>query len=640
LKFSQTITFANPGAKTFGDPAFDLGGTASSGLTVSYTVVFGPATVTGSMVTLTNSGIVSIKASQSGDADYAAAPSVTQTFTVMRPGNAAAPYVVDTISDDVALSACTSAPNDCSLRAAVLIANSSAADDTINFDSSLAGQTIVLNSATAPYTGQLNIAVNGSLTINGLGSNQLTISGNNTSRVFFIEENAVAAIKDLTMTGGKGDGGYDNGNGGGVYNLKGTLALTNVNVSGNSAPNGGGIYSNGGVLTLNRSSVSGNSTGGGRGGGIFQIDGTLTLTDSTVSDNSTINGSGNGAGSGGGILVLNNATTLTNSTVSGNLAVGALSGGGGGGMFVNHGTTTLTNSTFSGNRAGGGGGVYIANFSSGTTTLTNMTVTENLNRVGFGEFVNGGGVYNAGTSTVSVSNSIIAKNGGGGTLDVTGPFVSGGYNLIGYIFTSGVHRATGFGATGDKFVTSGARLDALLLPLGFYGGTTQMHALAVGSPAIDAGNGTLTIDQRGSARPIDILSVTNAAGGNGADIGAVEYQLAPTASTVSISGRVITPQEFGLTNSLVTLTDMRGESRTILTGKFGSFRFIDVAAGETYILTVTSKRYIYAPQVINVTEDLTELIFTAQWAVNLHQEISANVSTNRFKSKAWRVLSE
>lgn len=547
LKLSQTITFANPGAKTFGDPAFDLGGTASSGLAVSYTVVFGPATVTGSILTLTNSGIVSIKASQSGNDDYAAAPDVIQTFTVMRPGNPAAPYTVDTISDDVSLSACTSAPNDCSLRAAVFVANSSASDDTINFDSSLAGQTILLDSATTSFAGQLNIADNGSLTINGLGSNQLTISGNNASRVFFIEANAVAAVNGLTVTGGFGSG-YDNGNGGGIYNLTGALTLTNVAVSNNSAPNGGGIYSNGGALTLDSSIVSGNSTGGGRGGGIYQFDGTLTLTGSTVSDNSTINGSGNGAGSGGGIFVWNNGTTLTDSTVSGNRAQGATSGGGGGGMFVNHGTTTLTDSTFSGNRAGGGGGVYIADFSSGTTTLINTTVTENLNKVGIGEFVNGGGVYNAGTSTVTVSNSIIAKNGGG-TLDVTGPFVSGGYNLIGYIFTSGVNRATGFGATGDKFVTNGARLDAQLLPLGFYGGATKTHALAAGSPAIDAGNGTLTTDQRGFSRPVDSPSIANAADGNGADIGAFEVQFSPE-SAQGIEGDVAArPNGDGSVNS-------------------------------------------------------------------------------------------
>ena len=89
-------------------------------------------------------------------------------------------------------------------------------------------------------------------------------------------------------------------------------------------------------------------------------------------------------------------------------------------------------------------------------------------------------------------------------------------------------------------------------------------------------------------------------------------QLPPTAATATVSGRVIAPQEMGLTSTLVTLTDMQGNSQTIRTAKLGSFRFTNVVAGETYILSISSKRYTYAPQVITVTEDITELSFNAQ----------------------------
>ena len=85
-----------------------------------------------------------------------------------------------------------------------------------------------------------------------------------------------------------------------------------------------------------------------------------------------------------------------------------------------------------------------------------------------------------------------------------------------------------------------------------------------------------------------------------------------TAAHVSISGRVTLPQKSGLTNALVTLTDFEGNSRTIRTGKSGTFRFTNVAAGETYILTVTSKRYTFASQIITANEDLTDVNFTAQ----------------------------
>src|SRR5207237_7187850 len=84
---NQTITFPVIPNKTFGvDGPFNLTATASSGLPVSYTVFSGPATVSGSLVTLTGSGTVSIRASQAGDNTFAPAPSVSQTFTVFAAG--------------------------------------------------------------------------------------------------------------------------------------------------------------------------------------------------------------------------------------------------------------------------------------------------------------------------------------------------------------------------------------------------------------------------------------------------------------------------------------------------------------------------------------------------------------------------
>lgn len=87
---------------------------------------------------------------------------------------------------------------------------------------------------------------------------------------------------------------------------------------------------------------------------------------------------------------------------------------------------------------------------------------------------------------------------------------------------------------------------------------------------------------------------------------------APTAATVSISGRVLTPQGRGLINATVILTDTNGNVRTARSGTFGYYRFDEVEAGRTYIFSVRSKRYQFTPQVVNVTEDLTDLNFTAQ----------------------------
>ncbi|WP_263373831.1 beta strand repeat-containing protein [Granulicella aggregans] len=79
---AQTITFPAIPNHTVGDAPFTLTATASSGLAVSYAVTSGPATVAGSLVTLTGAGTVTIQATQAGNATYAAATPVSQTFTV------------------------------------------------------------------------------------------------------------------------------------------------------------------------------------------------------------------------------------------------------------------------------------------------------------------------------------------------------------------------------------------------------------------------------------------------------------------------------------------------------------------------------------------------------------------------------
>ena len=84
-QLDQTINFLAIPSKTFGDAPFTLDATASSGLAVSLRVASGPATISGKTVTLTGMGVVSIEASQAGNALYKAAKPVMQSFTVSAP---------------------------------------------------------------------------------------------------------------------------------------------------------------------------------------------------------------------------------------------------------------------------------------------------------------------------------------------------------------------------------------------------------------------------------------------------------------------------------------------------------------------------------------------------------------------------
>jgi hypothetical protein len=80
---SQTITFASLSAKAFGDAAFQLNATASSGLNVEYTSSDPSiASIAGNTVTIHAAGTIDITAIQTGNIVFAAAVPVTQTLTV------------------------------------------------------------------------------------------------------------------------------------------------------------------------------------------------------------------------------------------------------------------------------------------------------------------------------------------------------------------------------------------------------------------------------------------------------------------------------------------------------------------------------------------------------------------------------
>jgi hypothetical protein len=82
---SQTITFAALSNTTYGDPDFPVSASASSGLTVSFSVgATDNCTIAGSRVHIMGAGSCTVTASQGGNADYAAAPDVARSFTIAK----------------------------------------------------------------------------------------------------------------------------------------------------------------------------------------------------------------------------------------------------------------------------------------------------------------------------------------------------------------------------------------------------------------------------------------------------------------------------------------------------------------------------------------------------------------------------
>lgn len=87
-----------------------------------------------------------------------------------------------------------------------------------------------------------------------------------------------------------------------------------------------------------------------------------------------------------------------------------------------------------------------------------------------------------------------------------------------------------------------------------------------------------------------------------------------TAASANLSGRVMTAEGNGIRNAAVILTGgTLTQPRIVKTGAFGRFEFENLQIGQTYILTVESKRYIFdtTTRVINLDSSITDIDFVS-----------------------------
>src|SRR5215213_3659852 len=170
---------------------------------------------------------------------------VPETSSLMLP--VPTTFTVDRTDDTSAATACTAAPNDCSLRGAVIAANADlgASPVVIDLQPTTTYNLTLTNAAqeNAAATGDLDIvATSHEVTINGGGS---TVSaaglngGTSHDRVFHIVSGSnTVTFADMTIADGRA---LDDGTGG----------ASTVSGSQTTMATGGGILNNGGSVTLN-----------------------------------------------------------------------------------------------------------------------------------------------------------------------------------------------------------------------------------------------------------------------------------------------------------------------------------------------------------------------------------------------------
>jgi hypothetical protein len=90
----------------------------------------------------------------------------------------------------------------------------------------------------------------------------------------------------------------------------------------------------------------------------------------------------------------------------------------------------------------------------------------------------------------------------------------------------------------------------------------------------------------------------------------------PTSASVSVGGRVVTPNRQGISRVAVTLTggDL-AEPRRVYTNSFGRYRIDGLAAGRTYVLQAESSRYRFQTpdRVVTPVDDVSDEDFIADY---------------------------
>jgi hypothetical protein len=204
-----------------------------------------------------------------------------------------------------------------SLRQAILAANANPGADVIGFAGGLKG--------TIPLASELSVTDD--LTINGPGANQLTVSGNNATRVFHVSGTSLA-INDLTIANGLASVPAGNALGGGLLNDGASVTLSKVLFAGNQA------------------------VGHGAGGGaVANIGGARLTADHTDFLGNTASADGNDNADGGAVYDDQDAVVdVEHGTFSGNLVTGGNANGGAIGHY-NGSQLTLDHCSFAGNQA-------------------------------------------------------------------------------------------------------------------------------------------------------------------------------------------------------------------------------------------------------------------------------------------------
>ena len=570
---TNTLTINGPGSNLLtvsgnnASPIFfvQTGVLALSGMTVTQgratgAFAFGGALYNGGIsLTLTNMTISASSSTIDGGGIYIDTGTLTMTNCIVT-GNSATRS-----GGGIALDTATSA----TVIDSQIINNSSLSTNPTN---GTGGGGIWIGGGSSGTTGTMTLN-------NSTVSNNTSTAGASGGGIF------VATRATLNINGSTVSGNTATGDGGGIAGQDAALNLTNATISGNNGRNGGGVHRSFGA-NLNQANfdyctVAGN-TGTTSGGGI--VTGTLNPTNfrgSIIADNTSPSGpdiSGPGVSFGYNLFESTSGATITG-VPTGNII------GQDPGLFplANTGGNVQTHRIGLGSPAldAGDPGTFPPLDARGFTRAVdgdgNGTTVPDI-----GAFERRPGLLQFSSPSFSVLENVV---GGNAALIVTRTNGSDGDVTVQFATSDGT--ATGGGV--DYQTSSG------MITVG-----NQITSQVISIPIV---NDILT-------EPDETVNISLMAPGLGAKLGnpsATVLTILDNDVTVTVGGKVTTPNGQPIRSIPVDLVDSAGIIRTTNSSPFGLYSFDNVRTGETYTIRARSKRYRFSPIVMQFSSSVTNL---------------------------------
>ena len=240
---------------------------------------------------------------------------------------------------------------------------------------------------------------------------------------------------------------------------------------------------------------------------------------------------------------------------------------------------TVTMTTPSSSMPGITTGTIISTTSGAGTTSQSSSTVNNVNITA--------GAYNIRATTVSANTQCTCCPG------AAEPTCTGNTNISGLTVT---------GPSGAVPVTiTGAANQTVVLPDGAGTITINEQIVAVNEITVNAIHVNIT---SGGATTNAIIASAHS------DI--ICGSAGPSPADVNVAGKVVDTAGRGIPNATVRLTGTTGTQHSALSSPTGQFTIQGVTAGDSYQLVTTHKSYQFSPRLINVQDEITDLVITAQ----------------------------